>query len=173
MKKIVSLTISMLFLVGFASHLTAQGDVTKAKAKFIYNFTRYIEWPIETLNGEFVIYVYGSSVIYNELKDYTQGKLVGRRSITIKNVSTIDGIDNCSLLFVAFEKTKELKTITSKLNKSKTIIISEKDGALEEGSAINFLLDDNKIAYEIKRSNAEKAGLKLNSLLVTYAKRKS
>ena len=41
---------------------------------FIYNFSKYVKWPNEKSNGEFVIGVYGSSEIVEDLKVMAESK---------------------------------------------------------------------------------------------------
>lgn len=148
----------------------SQTSEIQAQALFIYNFTRFIEWPAGSRTSEFVIGVYGSQSMFSELKNYTENKKVGSQSIIIKKINSIDEITGIHMLFVAFGKTKDLPAIVNKISDSKTIIISEKSGAIELGSTINFvLIDDNKLKYETKTSNAAKAGLKFNSTLETMA----
>jgi hypothetical protein len=173
MKRLIILFVGVIMGVSFCSKVTAQEEVIKAKAKFIYNFTRYVEWPSDANSNNFIISVFGSSQLVDELKDYTSNKLVGKRTIIIQKVSNAAEIDNCQILFVGYTKTKELKDIKSKLKNKNTLIVSEKDGALDDGSIINFIIDNEKLSYEIKPNNAESVGLKLNSTIISYAKHKS
>ena len=171
MRKISQLVILVCCFVIIFNKVSAEGDVSKAEALFIYNFTRYVEWPAQANNSSFVIYVYGSAQVFSELKEYTADKMVGTQPITLKKISSIDEIDNCNLIFVAFSKTKDIKAIKSKLNNNKTLIITERAGALEEGSIINFVFNEDKLGYEINPTNASNAGLKLNSVIINYAKK--
>jgi len=170
MKKIT--TYFLLSLISFFSSQKAftQTSVIQAQASFIYNFTRYIEWPASNKSGDFVIGVYGSSSFFSELKSFTTDKKVGNQTIVIKKISNIDEIGGLHVLFVPFGKTKEIPSIVGKIGESKTIIIGEKTGALELGATINFVIsDDDKLKYETKISNALKMGLKCNSVLETMA----
>lgn len=148
----------------------SQTSEIQAKSSFIYNFTRYIEWPPSSKSGDFIIGVYASSAIFNELQNYTSDKKVGSQAIVIKKINSIDDITGIHMLFVPFGKTKEMPAIVTKIGDNKIIIIAEKSGALEQGATINFVLtDDNKLKYEIKTSNAIKIGLKCNSVLEKMA----
>ncbi len=173
MKKYICIVGVVSFLLSLSGHANAQSDVSTAKAMFIYNFTRYIEWPKEANNGNFVISVYGSNQLFNELKEYLSNKLIGTRSITVQKASSSEGIENCQVLFVGFGKTKELKDLKIKIEKNNTLVISEKEGALDDGAAINFVLVGDKLTYEIRQGNAAKAGLKFNSQIFNFAKSKS
>ncbi|MEF8811700.1 MAG: YfiR family protein, partial [Bacteroidales bacterium] len=68
----------LLFIVLFAtgSGIQAQSGIAEAKAKFIYNFTKFFEWSQSGQSGDFVIGVLGSNDIYQELEDFTEGKKV-------------------------------------------------------------------------------------------------
>ena len=171
MRKIIGLSVIFLFIGSLWNYTQAQQEVTKAQAKFIYNFIRFIEWPENAVKSNFEIDVYGSVDLYNDLKEFIDNKLVGSRPILIKKVSSLDEINNCQLLFVAFDKTKNLKDINTKLKNGSTLIITEKEGALEDGSTINFVINEDKLSYEIKPSNATREGLKLSSPIISYAKR--
>ena len=56
--------IGALFLAGTGNYDTN----AKIKAVYIYNFTKYIEWPKEYREQIFVIGVLGESALFDELK---------------------------------------------------------------------------------------------------------
>jgi hypothetical protein len=147
----------------------AQTSIAQAQAVFIYNFTRLTEWPSDFKTGDFVIGVYGSGETFGEIKNFTTGKMVGNQPIAVTKFTGIDNIKKCHILFVSFGKTKEMPAILSALGGSKTLIITEKKGAVEEGAAINFVIVDDKLKFEIKMSNATKMGLKIHSNLENMA----
>ena len=166
MKKIV-LVIMLAGLVGFASK--AQTGIAKAQAMFIYNFSRLIEWPASYKTGSFVIGVLGAGEIISELESYTTGKRVGSQLIVVKQYRDPAEIDKCHILFVTFAKTKILGDMTNLLSNKSTLIITEKNGAVDEGSAINFLLVGDKLKFEINQENATKYGIKYSSKLTEMA----
>ncbi len=161
MKKALATIIGLLF----ASVAYMQSTIPKAQTMFIYNFSRLIEWPPDYRSGNFVIGVLGATEITMELELYTKGKKVGTRDISIVRYKSPQEINTCHILFVPFEKTKQLPQILSQINGKSTLIITEKSGALDEGSSINFLLVDDKLKFEIKADNALKSGIKFSSKL--------
>ena len=170
MKKYIRTTLIFIcFLLLSSLRLNAQTSVAQAQAVFIYNFTRLIEWPSDYKTGDFVIGVYNSSELFNEIKNFTNGKTVGSQPIAVTKFSSAQTITKCHILFVPFGKTKEIGTILSTLSGAKTLIISEKKGALEEGSTINFVIVEDKLKFEIKASSGSKLGLKISSNLENMA----
>jgi hypothetical protein len=161
MKKILT-TVIALFI---ASVAYMQTTIPKAQTLFIYNFSRLIEWPVNYRTGPFVIGILGASDVAAELEAYTKGKKVGTQDISIIRYRTPQEISTCHILFIPFSKTKQVPEILSILNGKSTLIITEKNGALEEGAAINFVILQDKMKFELKPENAVKFGIKFSSKL--------
>ena len=163
MKKIaISIIILLLGLTGIAH---GQTGIPKAQAMFIYNFSRLIEWPPAYKSGAFVIGVFGTSNVADELEGYTTGKKVGAQSIIVQRIKSVDELSKCHILFVPFSRTKQLEEIVAKISGLSTLVITEKKGAIDLGSAINFLIIGDKLKFEFKQANASKYGIKVSSRL--------
>jgi hypothetical protein len=155
----------VFFGIVIGGNIFAQLGIPKAQAMFIYNFSRLIEWPTNYKSGPFIVGVLGSSSTFDELESFTVGKNVGQQPISVVKFSSSEDISNCHILFVTFSKTKELPNILAKLQGRSTLIISEKNGAIENGSAINFTIIEDKLKFEFKPENATKYQIKFNSKL--------
>jgi hypothetical protein len=134
----------------------------KIKAVFLYNFTRYFEWPDNKKTGDFVIYVVGKSDnLIAELKNLAGKKKVGNQDIEIKNTMTFDATINAHMVCLTADVSRSLADVISK-NKKGTLLISETTGGAKQGASINFVAVDNKLKFEYSKSNAVKTGLKTN-----------
>jgi hypothetical protein len=143
----------------------SQTDLARAQSMFIYNFSRLIEWPANYKTGPFIIAVVGNSSIVEELKTYTTGKSVGSQPIIVKVFKNPAEISACHILFIPFSETKQMPTILPQLSTKNTLIITEKNGAIEQGSAINFVVVGDKLKFEISPNNATKYEIKISSKL--------
>jgi hypothetical protein len=161
MKKIV-IALAAIFL---ATNAYMQTSIPKAQTLFIYNFSRLIEWPANYRTGNFIIGVLGSTEIATELETYTKGKKVGSQNIQVVRYKTPAEIQNCHIIFISFSRTKQMAEVIPVLKGKSTLIISEKSGALVEGSAINFIVTEDKLKYEINADNASKFGIKFSAKL--------
>src|SRR5690348_4655914 len=72
----------------------------KIKAVFLYNFTKYIEWPKSYKDGNFIICVLGNSPIYPELNSMASSKTVGSQKMEIKMFTSVGNISKCHMLYV-------------------------------------------------------------------------
>jgi len=162
-------TLATIIALFFASVAYMQTSIPQAQTLFIYNFSRLIEWPANYRTGPFIIGVIGGSEVTAELENYTKGKKVGTQDINVIRYKTPQEIATCHILFVPFAKTKQVPEILGVLNGKSTLIITEKVGGLDDGSAINFVVKVDKLKFELKPENATKLGLKFSSKLQEMA----
>jgi hypothetical protein len=135
----------------------------KYKAVFIYNFTKYFEWPDKKKEGSFVIYVVGKNDnLITELKSLASKKKVGNQDIEIKTSSVYDPSIVSQIIYLLPDVSKSLADVSSKSKKQGILVVAENTGACKTGSAINFLAVENKLKFEYSKNNAVKAGLKTN-----------
>jgi len=143
---------------------------TKIKATFLYNFTKYIDWPEKYKEGNFVIGVLGTSTFYNDLTTLLSTKTVGNQKFEIKSYTNVESVAGvCHILFVPIENSAMLPDILKKMKGKSTLIVTEKSGLAKQGSAINFVVENNKQRFELNKSNIEKYNLKVSSTLEALA----
>lgn len=164
MKKCAFLSVLIL---GVILGIKAQSP-TKYQALFVYNFTRFIEWPSNS-SSEFVIGVLGKSSIYNELQNLASSKKVGNQTIVIKQFSNPSEVLSCQILFVSNDAVSQVSQMAASFQSKNTLIITDRAGSTGKGAGINFVNDDGKQKFEISKSNVDKTGLKVNKQLLDMA----
>lgn len=168
----------LFFVFGFTFKTNQTGikDTRNVlKALYIYNFATLVDWPSEYRKGDFVVGVYGSNEsIYDELNTKYSGKAIGSQEIVIKKFSKSSEIDKAHILYLSQEKSDEISSLSAKFKGKSTLLITEKDGYLNKGAIINFVIDknnNNKQSYEISIGNAKKHNLIIASKLESLAVR--
>ena len=143
---------------------------TKIKATFIYNFTKYIDWPEKYKEGNFVIGVLGATSFYNDLTALLTKKSVGKQIFEIKSFTNVESISgNCHILFIPIVNSGMMPDVLKKMKGKSTLIVTEKSGLAKQGSGINFVVDNNKQRFELNKANIEKYDLKVSSTLASLA----
>lgn len=147
------------------------GDTNaRIKSVFIYNFTRYIEWPVDYQTGNFIINMYGNNpAMLAELNAMAKTKTVGTQKIEIRNTTSLDGIGKSNILYVTPDVTTPLNDILAKIKGKSTLLVTEKPGLAKQGSAINFIVVESRQKFELNKANAEKYNLKVSAQLVTLS----
>lgn len=139
------------------------------KASYIYNFAKLVDWPDEQKKGNFVIGVMGGSSMYQQLVTKYNGKTIGVQPVEIRKITNSQNFSMCHVLFVDHDYSPSLPTVSETLNNQSTLLIAHKDGALAEGAAINFVVIDDNLKFELSVSNAEKHNLFIGSTLKSLA----
>lgn len=165
MKRVTGLICILFFLTVFQ----IRAQVIDAQAMFIYNFSRLIEWPVNAKSGNFVIGVLGKSDVYTSLSGFVSGKKVGNQDISVKHFNNINEISQCHILFVSFGKSGQMPEIISQVKNNYNLVIGEKKDLINNGAAINFVIDDNKLRFQLNAANAEKYQLKISKSLQEMA----
>ncbi len=135
----------------------------------VYNFIRYVQWPDHATSGEFVIGVVGNTDMYNTLTIWYGGKPRGTKTIVIKKFNSASDVTDCHVVYLDKAKSGEFSDINDKVKGKGTLVITDKSGLGEKGSAINFKTVDNKMKFELNQKVIEASNLKVSGSLTSMA----
>lgn len=157
-----------VFSVFFSYQGYSQSDIDYAVyANIVYRFTKYIDWPENKKNGDFVIGIVGDSPLYDELKNFISNKRVGSQKIKLKKFSSSESSFNCHILFISEEKSNSLKKIVAITKGTSTLLVSESDGLARKGACINFIVIEDHLKLEINKTNIEERELSIATELLS------
>ncbi len=160
----------ILFFCGWSNWGFAQSteEESNLKAVFIYNFTRYVEWPATAPADNFVIGILGKSVIDEAMEEVAAANTVNNKKIIVKHFSRPEDINSCQVLFIPAGTPYSMKAILSGIGKG-VLTIGEKNGAAKEGTAFNFVLIKNRLKFEANLAAIDAEELKVSSQLLKLA----
>ena len=164
-RKLVLATLIMTFGMGLSAQLQ------KPQAAYIYNFTRFIEWPSSSMQGEFTIGVLAKNhPITEELKAMASQRTVGSLSVKVVEFATTEQIANCQILFVPDERSSSLKKINEKFSNSPMIVITEEQDWTPTETTINFVVVESKLGFKINANDFKAKNLKVSDKLLALSK---
>jgi hypothetical protein len=164
MNKIFLFKLSLCLVIVLSVNLPAKTQDEKLKAIFVYNFTKYVNWPNKS--GNFIITVIGKSSISAEIISIASKKMVGNSPIEVKVVNAPEEFTESHIVYIPASKTSALAVIKQKSADHHYLIITEKPDACRSGSCINFVSKDGKLSFEISKINLESYGLEVSSDLL-------
>ncbi|HEX6004726.1 MAG TPA: YfiR family protein [Burkholderiales bacterium] len=153
----------------------AESEVTleqRVKAAFLFKMASYAEWPAGAFpKGEtpFTIGVVGAEPIAAELSRIVQGRTAHHRPIAVRRASADDKLDGLHILFVGQEHRERIRRFAAGAQQQSTLLVTEWEGALDEGSMVNFVLAEGRVRFRVALDAIRKAGLKLSSRLLAVA----
>jgi hypothetical protein len=146
-------------------------DEWQIKSAFIYNFTKFVEWPEAALGASaqpIVIGVLGEKPLAQQLAAVVAGRNVNGRPIEVRPVRTAAEARATQLLFVAAAEESRYAAMRSELADSPVLTVGETPSFSVTG-AIGFVQDGEKLRFEINVEIAERAHLKISSQLQKLA----
>lgn len=166
----------LALLVGGRSAVFAPAEVSKEyqlKAAFLYNFTKFVEWPAPSWlesKSPIVLGVFGGNPFGASLEQAVQGRSVNGHPLIVRTVTSVAEARSTHLLFVAAgvsdQDFRELQTTVAGLP---VLTVGETTSFAKLGGMITFVLQENKIRFEINVAAAQRSGLKISAQLQKLA----
>lgn len=158
-------TLMVIGLV-FMMTTTTKAQVAKYQAAYMYNFFSYVEWPSSYRNGDFIIGVLGSKdAVVKELLEIARAKKVISQRITVNTFNSVSEITKCHALFIPAAQSAYVAEAAEKIGTNSTLLISSTPTGIAQGAAINFLVVNSKLTFDLKTSNAKKYNINVSSSL--------
>jgi hypothetical protein len=141
----------------------------KFHSVFIYNFTKYIQWPDDKKTGDFVIGVVGNSGITDYLKSMASTKTVGSQKLVVKTFNSASKVSDCHIVFLPVNESDQFQALVDATSGKTTLVITEKEGLGTEGSGINFVQVDGRWKFELNEAAINAHNLQVSGELKRLA----
>ena len=142
------------------------------KAAFLYNFTKFIEWPPEAFpspSAAIKLCVLGEDPFGDDLEQTIRGKLINGRTVVVQRFQGMQGLDGCHVLFVSTSEQRHLSQILESLKGRSVLTVGEGREFAKLGVMIFFIEEGNKIRLGIDDDAAKRAGLGISPELLRVA----
>lgn len=150
-----------------------EASESTVKAAFLYKFAGYIEWPagiFAAADTPFVIAVTGSDEVAAELVKIVAGRSIAGHPVVVKRLREGESLRGVHLLFAGRETPRLAALLKSALQQG-VLTVTEAEHGLELGSAINFVVADDRVGFEVSLDSAEKSGHRISSRMLAVARR--
>lgn len=145
---------------------------SSVKAAFLYKFAGYIDWPparFAAPGSPFVIGVMHDDDVAAELGRLLPGRSVGTHPVVVRRVKPGDSFADVQLALIGGENPD--RAAIRAAEQSGALVVTESPGGLEAGSAINFVVGDEHVGFEVSLEAARKSGHHISSRMLSVARR--
>ncbi len=146
-------------------------DENKIRAAFLFNFSKFIEWPQSSFistHDELVIGILGPDYLGDELKSLN-GRLVRQHPIKISYYSSVNDIKNCHLLYLGTTNSKIINKALQSLANDPVVIVSDAENFAQHKGIIQLIAVRGRLRFIINQEAAQAKELKINSQLLRLA----
>jgi hypothetical protein len=144
----------------------------QVKAAYLYNFSKFIEWPaadFANATSPFQFCVLHDRSFAEQLAQTVKGKMVASRPASVISVKNAEEGRSCHILFISSSQNIEAQVIET-LRNTNVLTVGEVKGFVEEGGMINFVIQDDRVQFQVNHRAARQAGLRVSSRLLSVAK---
>jgi len=174
LRKAIGLLTLAASLVAAERSLGADAAYTEyqVKALFLYNFSKYVDWPASTFSQTdtpITIGVLGENRFGNDLEKAVAGKTVGGRKIVVQMVGMEADWSKCNILFISSSENRHLVEILDKVKTLPVLTVGESSQFVQDGGIINFMKKADTVRLEVDLNAAQLAKLQISSKLLKVA----
>jgi YfiR/HmsC-like len=147
-------------------------DEYQVKAAFLYNFTKFVEWPPQAFDvaaTPIIVCVVGETPIYALLESAVVDKTAGKRSLAVRKVSEAQQATGCHILFIARADRKRIPAVLAAITPWGILTVGETPEFVAEGGVVNFKLENGRVRFEISVDAARREKLRISSKLLNLA----
>jgi serine phosphatase RsbU (regulator of sigma subunit) len=146
-----------------------ENSSNEKQALFIYNFFKFVEWPNYDELKSFNVGIIGDekNLVYDKLVEITKTEKAKKLPINVKRIKSLSNLEDIQLLY--FDKSANLKfdKIYAAIGNKHVLVVSK--GYPYGKSMINFVMDEDRVQYELNEAKCEWAGLKASKVLTIVA----
>jgi hypothetical protein len=144
----------------------------QVKAVFLFNFTRFVEWPAQTFTtpGEpFVIGILGDDPFGTRIDDVIRNERIDEHPLIVRRFRHAEEIGDCQMLFIGRSEAAGFGQVAARLDHRAVLIVSDIEGSAEHGAMIQFATESSHVRLRINSDAARGAGLVISSKLLHLA----
>lgn len=158
-----------------AAEPAAAASPSGIKAAFIYNFTKFIDWPAarSDANETFDIVVLGAPGMEASLKAAVAGMRVANRPISVRRLASPDSLaaaaPGLEILYIGEAAADSMAQWRQALGPRAVLTVGDSEAFWKGGGAIRFLVQEERMRFRVNLRAADSRGLKLSSRLLALA----
>uniref|UniRef100_A0A831XDK4 YfiR family protein n=1 Tax=Geobacter metallireducens TaxID=28232 RepID=A0A831XDK4_GEOME len=169
------ITVSLLLAaaLALAPGPAARGEeVTEEtlKALFLVNVLGYVERPGRARPDAYGICMAASERFSSEVRSQLQLRGLGSR-IAARDLDSARSLDGCDVVFLESDTVRGAGFILKEAREKGLLTVGSGDRFIDRGGIIRLYLKDKKLAFDISARTAGAAGIKINSRLLSLAKK--
>jgi hypothetical protein len=163
------LALAAAFRVAAVDQDTLENDV---KAAFLFNFTKFIEWPAgpEPDSDPFRICVIADDRFDRAVDRIIEGETVERRRLVRSEPQTAQDARTCAILYVGRAAGERGVRLVAAVRDLPVLTVGDSPLFVQQGGAIQFVLENNRVRFDVGAPAVQRSGLKVSSKLLRVAR---
>lgn len=149
----------------------AQADENVVKAALLSKFGLYVEWPSSTFAAPASpvnLCVAGDDPFGETLDKVVAGARIEGRNVVIRRLKTVRRDSGCHILYIGSSDAQRGAQIIDAVRGSSVLTVSDA-GSRPGAGIIDFVVNENRVRFDIDEAAAAENGLVISSKLMSLA----
>lgn len=147
--------------------LSAEPDI---KAAFLFNFTKFVEWPDGSPDGAFQICTVADPAFDSVLAQTLSGESTAGRAIVRTTPAGPERARGCHILFIGRSESGQIERWIAAVRGQPVLIVGETKAAEDAGAHVTFVVEDNRVRFDVNEDAAARSGLQVSSKMLRVAR---
>jgi hypothetical protein len=163
--------LGLLAMVGVAGAAQSESLEKSVKAAYLSKFGLYVEWPDKGFpapNTPLALCVAGEDSLGATLDKAAADQSGVGRPIVVRRLRTVGRDSGCHVLYIGGADALHTRQTIDAVRGTNVLTVSDVRGA-QSGAIINFVINDNRVRFDIDEEAAAQNGLAISSKLLQLA----
>jgi hypothetical protein len=142
-------------------------DERAVKAVFVFNLTKYVEWPQP--NQELIVGINDDASTAETLKKVLDGRTSESRPIRVLLFPSEAQLEQCSILYVGHSSPKKWRAVLERVRNKSILTVGDSDSFAQDGGIVGLVTTGDHIQIQVNLVAAGEAHLKISSRLLNLS----
>jgi hypothetical protein len=148
---------------------TAAPTQDDVEAAYLYNFAKFVKWPPTAKADVLNICILGKDPFGATLDQVVAGETIDGIHLAVLRLADERSVQPCAILFIGDSESPHLERDMASVAQLPILTVSDIPGFMENGGTIQFVLQENRVRFEVNLNAARKGGIGLSSQLLKVA----
>lgn len=142
------------------------------KATYLYKFAPFIEWPASAFaspTSPVVLCIVGNDPFGEIVDRAVRNQRVDDRAIALRRLQRATRDSGCHIMYVAGSDVQSVAEALAAVRGTPVLTVTDATSRAEAMGIIHFLVQDNRVRFEIDNQAASENGLVISSKLLSLA----
>ena len=139
------------------------------KIAFVFNLTKYVEWPASAASNEIVVGFVGEGSMGPALKKVLSGKAAGTRTVRVIVEPSKEELQRCNIVYMSYSSPQRIRAALERVPRKNVLTVGDAASFTRSGGAVGLVTAGGHVQIQINPAAVEAAQLKISSRLLSLA----
>jgi uncharacterized protein DUF4154 len=142
------------------------------KAAFLFNFAKFVQWPIDAMPPErrITLCVVGDPALADALNTIVKGQTIEGRNLTAQLIKPDGPLHACHILYIAAREAEQAVTVIELITGAPVFTVGDCDRFVDAGGVAQLVNENGRMRFVISLPAAHRARLAVSAKLLGLAR---